>query len=164
MKIKLSKTLRAKVSKMQSTVKEPREFERRRKVLFGWTVFLSLIWLPLEFLIGMGMDLRFTCFLCGFIMMGILLLTSMIQPGTRTFWLLFVNFFIGLPLVTIFFPFGYLLRFSDLFSALLGLFPLWIPIVYLIFFTWKNIQLKKKHREQYVEKVQSMKVLKLKQI
>ena len=161
MRFKLTKTQREKVSKIQSRVKEPGEFEKTRKVLYGWTVFLCLFLLPVKFLFLMGMDMKSTGFLCGFMMTGMLLLTSMVQPGTRTFWLLFGNSFIGLPLLAIFFPFDLLLDISDVFEAIFGLFPLWIPVVYLFYFTWKNIKLKKKHREQFVENAQSKKGIKL---
>lgn len=162
MKFKLTKSLKDKVSKIQSRVKEPEQFENTRKILYALTVFICVFWLPIKFLYFMNMDMKWIGFLCGSIMMGMYLLISMIQPGSKTFWLLFANFFITMPLASIFFPFEALLEFSSIFEAIFGLLPLWIPIVYLVFFTWKNIKLKKQHREQYIVRVQENKNIKLK--
>lgn len=162
MKLKLTKALKDRVSKIQSRVKEPQQFEKARKLLFAWTILLCIFWLPIKFMYFMEMDFKQTAFLCSFIMTGLYLIISMIQPGSKTFWLLFANFFITLPLVSLYFPFDALMEQSDIFEAIFGLMPLWIPIVYLFFFTWKNIKLKKKHRSQYVEKASESKKLKIK--
>ena len=147
MKFKISKSLKEKISTIKSRVKEPEQFEKIRTYLFAFTLIFTLVWMPIQFIVVMGADYKPTFFLCGFVMMGLLILTSMIQPDSKSFWLIFLNMFIGMPLVTLFFPFEIFMSFSDAFEALFGLIPLWIPIVYLFYYCWD----KKKRNQRYKE-------------
>ena len=161
MKFKINKHLKEKVSNLSSRVKEPAHFEKWRIRLFIFTVLFCLVWLPYKFLYILEAGAKSTFFFCGMSMTGLLLLTSMIKPGSKSFWIIFINILITLPITLFYLPLAEAINLFPILNAFFGLFPLWIPISYMFFLTWNNNQLKKKHKEEIWENAQGSKKIRL---
>lgn len=162
MKLVINKSLKEKIKGISNPSKEPSGYENKRTIIFFWSFLICLIFLPLKFYFSMGMSIRSTVFLSGCIFTGLIMLTSMIRPDTKSFWLLFLNFFIGLPLVITYFPFEEFMNYSAIFEVFFGLITIWIPVVYLIYFTWDCYRRRKINELAIVGGVQKNKHLKLK--
>ena len=161
MKFKINKSLKEKVLTLNSIVKEPAHFEIWRRRLFIFTIIFCMVWLPFKFLYILDAGAKATFFFCGMSMTGLLLLTSMIKPGSKSFWIIFLNILITLPIVIFYLPLAEAINLFPILDAFFGLLTLWIPISYMVFLTWKNIQLKKKHKEEIWENVQKSKNIRL---
>jgi len=146
MKIKFTKGLKEKVASLKSRVKEPAHFEKWRTRLYIFTIIFCLGWLPFKFIYMMGADAKATFFFCGMSMTGLILLTSMIKPGSKSFWVIFLNILITLPIVFFYLPLDEAIRHIPILGAFFGLLPLWIPKKKRKETRDRKLSKKKKHR------------------